>query len=276
MKFLLRWLSLVLLLFTPAVLSAQTAPVSQYETITLELWPDYDRPAVLVILNAQLPLDSTLPAAVTLPLPEGSTLNAVARVNAAGELFSDLVYEQNNGRLTFETPSLAFRVEYYVPYTAQELERQIDFSWTAPAAVGQLRPLVQKPLKAENMVITPEVLQTQMTNTGFEYYLLGAQPLAAGQTFTVQANYTLPNGALSRPSEDITITEVEPSFVFVNWRSILLGLFFFCIGAIFLASALLDRKKQRVYKPTKANFCAQCGKPVSAGDKFCRVCGHKF
>ena len=108
------WLLLGLITFwgVPSVLLAQTTPVSQYETITLELWPDYDRAAVLVILNAQLPLNTTLPAAVSLPLPEESTLNAVARVNAAGELFSDIMYEQKNGRLTFDSPSLAFRVEY--------------------------------------------------------------------------------------------------------------------------------------------------------------------
>ena len=45
----MRLLSLLLLLLTALPVATQTE-VNQLDTLTVELWPDYDRPAMLVIL----------------------------------------------------------------------------------------------------------------------------------------------------------------------------------------------------------------------------------
>ena len=72
-------LLLLLLLLVALPVAAQTE-VTQLDTLTVELWPDYDRPAMLVILTGTLPESAALPATVTIPLPPEAEINAVARL----------------------------------------------------------------------------------------------------------------------------------------------------------------------------------------------------
>ena len=66
-------------------LSAQQ-PATVLEFLEVELWPDFDQPALLVLLSGALPADAPLPATITIPLPEAATINAVARIDAQGAL----------------------------------------------------------------------------------------------------------------------------------------------------------------------------------------------
>ena len=70
---------LCLLLLLPASWAqAQTAVTLQ--ALDVELWPDYDESAVLVLLTGTLAANTPLPVTVTLPLPEGTDFNVVARI----------------------------------------------------------------------------------------------------------------------------------------------------------------------------------------------------
>ncbi len=73
----LRW--------TPA--AAQEAPA--IEQLTVALWPEYDQPAMLVILRVQLAPGTQLPVDVILPIPTsaGEPL-AVAYTTAEGALLN--------------------------------------------------------------------------------------------------------------------------------------------------------------------------------------------
>lgn len=66
----------MILLFTlilPATGHTQ-GKVTTIDSLTIEFWPDYDRASVLVLLTGALPADTTLPATVTLPIPETAHL----------------------------------------------------------------------------------------------------------------------------------------------------------------------------------------------------------
>jgi hypothetical protein len=142
----------VLLLYT-AVAHAQT-PVNTLPELLVELWPDYDEPSVLVLLTGALPADAVLPATLTLPLPEGAVLNAVASIDATGAMLNT-DYTAASGFVTLTTPDPRFRVEYYVPYRVTGAERAYTFRWEAGLDVAQLTLRVQEPAAAANLTITP-------------------------------------------------------------------------------------------------------------------------
>ncbi|HEX6387566.1 MAG TPA: hypothetical protein VF177_23100, partial [Anaerolineae bacterium] len=116
-----RYLGLLLLIILaapfPSVASAQSETTA-IESLAVEFWPDYDRPAVLVLLTGTLPADTPLPATVTLPLPQEADLNAVARISDDNVMIDDIEYTTGADQLTFTTPDRRFRIEYYLPYTA--------------------------------------------------------------------------------------------------------------------------------------------------------------
>ena len=111
----------IFLLMPMATCFAQN-PVHGIDSLDIEIWPDYDKTSVLVLLTGTLPGDTRFPASVTLPLPEAAQLNAVARIDSKdGNMKDDIISSTDPpGTLTFTTPDLRFRVEYYLPYTANK------------------------------------------------------------------------------------------------------------------------------------------------------------
>ena len=201
---LLTRLTIVLFfLFSLAATSGVAAQTTagQLTTLAVELWPDYDRPAVLVLLTAELPAGTALPATVTIPLPGEADVNAVARFDDTGAMLSDVDYTTSAGQLTLTTPANRFRVEYYAPYEVAEEAYSFTFDWTADLDVAQMTVVVQQPLAATDMTITPTPTGTADRGDGLIYHTLAARPVGAGEPVTVRVAYTVEAPVLSAPSQ---------------------------------------------------------------------------
>jgi hypothetical protein len=59
------------------------------DTLIVDLWPDYDRASVLVLLTGTLSADTKLPATVIFPVPVTAQLNAVARIDSSDGVMKD-------------------------------------------------------------------------------------------------------------------------------------------------------------------------------------------
>lgn len=280
----------------PAAGQAQGA-VTTIDSLVIDLWPDYDRTAVLVLLTGTLPADTTLPATVTLPLPPEADLNAVARISTDNVMTDDVDYNTGNGQLMFTTPDLRFRVEYYVPYTADGDQRAFTYTWTADLTVNQLEITVQQPAAATTLLTEPEaVTVTTGSSDGLQYHTLPAQTVPAGQPLAVTVNYTMSSSQLSAESlqgataPDTTSPAAAPSsnsppVSRFDWPVLLavagVGL---VIAAITWQIATMRASSKRPPKPRKVRsskkgkgaavrFCHQCGQSLQKGDRFCRQCG---
>lgn len=108
------------------------------EQLAIELWPDYDRPLVLVLLTGVLDASVDLPATLTLPLPTGADVNAVARISDTNTMVDDIEFEVSEGQITLTTPDPRFRVEYYVPYTAEDTAHTFVMDWAYPMVIGEV------------------------------------------------------------------------------------------------------------------------------------------
>lgn len=293
--------TLLLLLFLPTPLAqAQTAVT--LATLDVELWPDYDEEAVLVLLTGTLTADTPLPATITFPLPDGADFNVVARITADGVMTDQGITPQvEANQVTFTMPDNRFRVEYYQPYTAAGNQRNYTFSWQSDIAVEQINVKIQQPLVATDLTTVPTASVSEGQD-GLTYHLLPGQPVAAGDSYTVELNYTMSTPQLTAnlampddetaelPFLDATPVE-EPGF---DWALLLVALgvlilvataVWYLIGRQSTSSRRPARPKPKRPQPTpktaaaqgtftgKANFCHQCGETLQAEDKFCRNCG---
>jgi len=139
------------LLATPGPALAQTGDAA--ETVTVALWPEYDRAEVLVIYRVLLAETVPLPARVRLPIPaEAPELAAVAYRDAAGVLLN-AVHERRVGPgadlVDIETDGRMVQLEFYLPLQfhvlgAHATQRHV----VAPDVAGAVNHRRHRPLHA--------------------------------------------------------------------------------------------------------------------------------
>ena len=151
------WTSLLIILIITYLLSpigadAQSTP-PKLKTLTVSLWPEYDRPDVLVIHRVELSADTPLPTELTFRLPGYiETMHAVA-IEENGSLISvdpgaiELTPQGDELLFTFPTRSPTVHFEYYDPVilTKQNESRTLKYNFLASYPVETATFEVQQP-----------------------------------------------------------------------------------------------------------------------------------
>lgn len=278
---------------TPSSVQAQNN--TMLSSLTLDLWPEYDRQEeLLVILTSRLPADTILPTTIDIPIPAGATLHVVARITADGNLIDDIPFTNNGDSVTVTTPELAFVVEYYVPVTVNGATRSFTFTWQADDLdVTELIPRLQRPAYAQTWLTEPAAIRTDQRADGLQYGTLPSAAVPAGLPYTVTANYTLdpilPSTAgLSNAVPDLGLTTPpntateETDWLLIGGIVVvgvllLVALWFVLTGRVTAGNGRPRKPKPNrpspSKEPTAVRFCHQCGTGLQAGDKFCRNCG---
>ena len=269
-------------------------PVSVIDALDIDIWPDYDRASVLVLLTDTLPKDTLLPASVTLPLPEAARLNAVARIDSKDGSMKDDIFSSTDppGILTFITPDLRFRVEYYLPYTVIENRRSFDYTWLAAVSVNYFQLRVQRPTSASILKTEPDTANVVRRGDGFDYHTFPVRAVQAGQSFSLRVDYKMTTAQLSATSLPPTNTNMQspalpsPSSTGsgINWALaavvtgglIIIGALIWQIASRRSSANLRKPVDLQVKKRSQANFCRNCGEPIDEADRFCRGCGSEL
>jgi len=293
-------LLLTLMLLIPTAAQAQT-PIS-LETVGIDLWPEYDRPGVLVIYRITLSPLTPLPADISLRIPAvvGDPY-AVAGRQAEGSLFNIPYTSQVNGiwaSIMFTADVSELQIEYYDPTLEIESQhRQFDFVWPGDYAVGNLSIQIQQPFDATAMLISPSFGAGIVGGDGLTYYNRDVGQLNAGQTIEISLEYDKASDTFSaqnmtvQPSGDIPEDEGGSIRVSQSTLLVLAGL----LGAALIVGGVVwylrsgqqtrsaaPRRRHtpaaaRKVQPASADeqnvYCHSCGKRAQEGDRFCRSCG---
>lgn len=293
---------IALLLMAVAVFAA--APARAQEDITLEtlrvqIWPEYDQPAALVIVSGQTAEGVETPVDITFPLPPDVTLNAVAYTDpASGEAFI-AQYEEQGGAVTLNSPNGQFLLEYYDNSLAFEGDvRRYTLSFEMPYDVERLMWEVQQPVNASNLTLDTSGSQEQGTDaTGLPVRLAVEGPVEAGQTVTLGLSYeksdeTLSIDQLAAPGAVEPPPEVDaggPSTLVIVL--VVLGGLAIIGGSVYWYMQQTRRPQPRRRAastrrspkggtrggaPRGQRFCTNCGEAALPGDKFCRNCGERL
>ncbi len=284
-----------LLLSTVAFLLAAVIPARAQEGVerlawmTVELWPDYDRPEMLVLMTGAVPDGTSLPAAVTVPLPGDATINAVARITDDNALIDDVEYSTADGNLTLTAPDRRFRVEYYVPYESDGGQRSYTFNWLADVTVEEMAVAVQEPAEATSLEVEPAAVEVVPGFEDFNYHNLPPETVPAGTPYSVTVSYEVEGegGVLQNVNWPILLAAGGGLLV-------LLALAWQIWGDRLVSSGRKARKprparrkgakragaqsaqKEKGESSLPAKFCHQCGEKVQPSDRFCRNCGARL
>lgn len=308
-----RILALLLLaaLVFPGIAHAQRQQNITFESIQIDLWPEYDRQAMLVIYRAQISPDTELPVNLSLRIPASAgEPNAVAVRPTDGSPLNTEYERQVLGDWAYINLTATFpevQIEYYDPSIVRDGEsREFVFNWPGDYAVDTVIMLVQQPTGATNMSTIPRL--SAVTQDSFGLVYLGGEigAVAEGETFTLTVAY-------EKQTDDLTVNflPVESSAPLAEdtpgrmsltsalpWVMGIVGLGVIAIGVYWYWST--GRRKQRAprrpaaAKPANGRarvvepelrepiseeasvFCHQCGKRANHGDKFCRSCGTRL
>ena len=282
---------LFILLLIPAAQGDAQNEISVIDSLTIDLWPDYDRASVLVLLTGRLPDDTRFPATVTVPLPKNAQLNAVARIDGRDGIMKDDISSipGPSDMLMFITPDLQFRVEYYIPYTTNGNQRLFDYSWLADIAVNNLQLKIQQPKAATSFVVKPAAIEIVTGGDGFTYHAFSPRGVLTGQSFSVHLEYEMKANQLSANTLPPPRAESQGPGEFsppatgsrTGWAflAIIVGGLIIVIGVVWQIASHRNQTdtpephSQKPRKQPRAKFCRNCGEPVDKADKWCGQCG---
>jgi hypothetical protein len=171
-------------------------------TLQVSLWPEFDQPRTLVILDGTLPPGTPLPAELTLRMPAAAGApHAVAIVGADGNLLTASYTTNPAGDdiiVSFSANSLSFRLEYYDPALVMKgAARTYTFNWTTDYPVTAAALRVQQPSGATGLAAEPALVDVGVADYGLRYWESSLGALAAGQTVSLALSYTKADSTLS-------------------------------------------------------------------------------
>jgi hypothetical protein len=291
-------LLLFILLLIPFGVRAQT-PVT-VDSLQVQIWPEYDKPSVLVIYQMTLSANTVFPATISLQIPTtAGEPNAVAVRQVDGTLYSVDYTRLVSGEwatISFTTTTPEVQLEYYDPSLEIDgVARHYQYVWQGDDAVSQFIMQVQQPAGATDMRLSPSLGPGTTGADNLVYYTqdIGAIP-ASNHSPTIDYNKSTdterrkPACRTQCPHPQSTVPDLSVS----SWLPWILGILGagLIIGGIiwFWQSGKQRPAKQLRRRRSKAGanesdqtasttgdeiYCSQCGKRASAGDLFCRSCG---
>jgi hypothetical protein len=208
-----RGLVLPALLLATAALPAWSQDAVKADRLTVALWPEYDRPAVLVTYRVELSPEVALPAQVDLPIPaDVGVPHAVAKLGSDGNLYLAPATREVDGewavmRVTTDRPRI--HLEYYAPLSVSDDVRSFTYRWRGGMEINYFDYEVLAPPSAVDLVVTPPPSREAISDLGapLQFGALGTH--TAAQQVTVAITYRNPGGRLGvtpAPSSPAVVT----------------------------------------------------------------------
>lgn len=278
-------------------ISASAQSDADLAFVTVQLWPEYDQPSMLVIVDFQTAANTSLPASLTFRIPAEANLIAVASDAGSGQ-FLDHPYEAPVAEGEYQTFSMVieenkpYRFEYYQPLSFNGEERLFSYLWDNVYAVEKFQYLFLEPLDVTSSSLDPN-FTAQETFNGLNYYDGASVKLAAGEQYTLNLSYEKTTDTLVSQAQAVQIAEPvnedTPGRVsLANSLPYIIG----GLGVIMIAGGLMyyfqwgrrsagsGKSRRRTHANADSNatsvYCPQCGARAKPSDRFCRTCGARL
>ena len=272
--------------------AAGQGPDNTVREATLQLWPEYDDPGLLVIYSGDFTDTVTFPQEIAVPLPASARGIQATSKEADGRL-TNQQWQIVNGKLVYTLPGPGFHIEYYLDRPPSGDQREIGYMFVAPYATDSLDVRVQQPARATDFSLDPPPDSSQVGDDGLTYSTLRKTNLPQGDKLDLKIRYRKTDQGLTSapiaaaqtaPTPQIeTAPEPAPGGSPDSWLPwLLIG-----VGLVALAAAAAYGFLRGRGAPTPAHTArgarpAQAGSPAAgspasaAGAAFCTQCGWQF
>jgi hypothetical protein len=297
-----KLLALSLLIILTALLLPQTGRAQDeihLGLLRVDLWPEFDRPEMLVIYNLTLAPD-VIPAALTFRIPKEVGLPYKVAVWAEdGNLYEiEYAFQAGSewGEVTFQVDNPNFQLEYYDPRLVQQgPNRTFTYTWPGDYAIITASIVVQQPADASQMEFTPGENVTSFTGVvdDLTYYTLPLGTLAKDQVFDFSLSYQKSSPILTREKQQVHPAGDLPRSIWsrgLPWAIGVLAMLVIAAGVLIYWRAgqpeAGEKKRKRRKAAAQASgeaavddsgvYCHRCGRRGALNDVFCRSCGTKL
>jgi len=285
--------------------AAQQAPVG-LQHLEVALWPEFDRPAVLVIYRFELSPTTPLPARVALPIPAGAgELHALAYLDPDGQLLNieERSFQTQDGWTTvlFSTLGLQGQLEYYADLVRSGDQRSFQFDWPGGVSLESFGYEVQQPPTAIDFAVVPAPSDQSAGQNGLTHLFGTLQPTGPEWTTRIELSYQKadellsadslqapgPQPALSQPAPPTGGLDLQTALPWAlgGLGAVVLGagvFWYLRLSRPASARAKQERRPEREGRKAGAEieaspiYCHNCGTRAGASDVFCRQCGTKL
>lgn len=301
----LKRLFLMIILVTFSVsLHAQT----HIQNFIVSIWPEYDHPGVLVILNGEVP-ESALPLDVSFPVPERARFALVAGSTdtTANSVIPVPIQDTPEGKsVSFQAVHPSFHVEFYFnPFEQDGNHRSYEYTFKSNLPIDSLIVDLQQPMTAENFTPGIQVDHQMEDSHGITYYRAHYNDVKAEQPIKISAEYDNPTGQLTNDllqqqlgqsggsgmggqMGQTTPSTQKPGNKNSFW--ILLIVVILVLGVLYFVTQskgktpreettstpeqTLPRDEEKRESPTgETKYCIDCGEQIPGIAKFCTKCG---
>jgi len=171
-------------------------------TLRVGLWPEYDRPEMLVIYWGEVDSPVGFPVTLSLRIPEGAEPFVVAAQPGPDEPVDEVSFENTLEEdwqvISFEVNGPQFQFEYYAPIPRDGTQRSPAFVWPGDYPVDTFSVELQQPPHSNDLRTDPALPSSEVREEDNLIYLSGQfGPLADSQEFTLTISYT-------RDSDELT------------------------------------------------------------------------
>ncbi|MGD8403060.1 MAG: zinc ribbon domain-containing protein [Anaerolineales bacterium] len=290
-----KWLLLLLFVLFIVPFPAAAQDEITLETFTVQLWPEFDQPAMLVIYDFTLPENTSLPVDITLRIPEEATLIAVAYAPSGGNLLNlphQDPFEEDGWQVVTMTAdtSAIYHIEYYAPLERADSQRNYLYLWPGDYTVKTFNVSVRPPVDTTQITTNPQMRSATMEGGVPSLLEWGTSDLEAGDELPIQITYTKTSDRLGVSDQPLETGEVDENtqgrVSLTNYLPYILGV----LGALLILVGGLyfwqsskgkpgPRRRHRSRNEEAVGgdvYCHQCGKRAQSGDRFCRTCGTRL
>lgn len=277
-----------------------------FENVSVEIWPEYDKPEVLIIYRATLSAEVGLPAALRFRIPTAVGKPFAVAWQATDKALYDINYDTTPAgewtEVEFTTPAPDIQIEYYDPGLKKAgNRREFTYRWPGTYAVQNLSLQVQQPHNASNMQFAPYAGSGRAGDNGLIYYSLLVGKVDAGTSFKLDVSYDKPDDTLTNPKQFQPAKPSQPLDNGASGRMALdqylpwgvggLGFLLIAAGIFWYWKTGRISSNKTFKRPRHSGtekqapdselgseiiFCHQCGKKAGPRDTFCRTCGSKL
>jgi hypothetical protein len=284
--------ALLVVVFAAARVEGQSE-AKALEDMKIDLWPEYDRPATLVMYRFRMKADADLSAPIAVPVPANvEDPHAVAWRDDKGSLFvADFTRRVEGDRAMVLTRlgSREGQLEFYADILFSGRDRSFRFEWPGGIDLSDLSFQIQRPAGASEFRVSPAPKRQWEGEDGLTYALVELGPQSPSATPSIEVRYVKDTAALSAPPaspssppalESRTEPTPAPSTWIVAAGGVAAGVLAFALVQALRRSRSLAVKADAPRGPSgdsrKSIFCHECGTKGRRTDSFCMNCGTRL